>query len=1296
MKSPDKEVERLLEEVSNDPVFKQYAKSFGKSIDLDKLKLYDPRQLIAAARTHEEIIFLSKWLHEEYGGGHSWWTDYHVKRLSLAANPSFYGNDLVTGKGRFAAPMQAVEVVRPGGNPKNLAHRSVQRNLVSHALSYEQLTGQRTAFDIIDNANGTSLKNWTGLSAPALPSNMPKNTIVFDLETTGLLGKQSSIVSLGMSENGVTKGVYANFPQDKTFELFVESKIKPQWQKGVSNLLKSGGAIVSEKQLLESFIFGLESKGDVALMGYNLKSFDIPMLQEVSERYGLSGRLNTALSKTTVIDVAEHAQAYLSRTLGSEYPTWAASEWGTKPLGWQLEAVAKGFGMETAGLAHSAEADVAMTQHIWDKLQAISRGEKVDFHTQNYLAAVKASTGKELLKLKAGMNTLNFAGEILPEERLYQMPFMDYLAEKYPQTAVKGVGQVDHLATQGILEKAKGATSKLEALTSKKIPGVTLGRALSASAAFVGMNMILPGNFWQNSLSVVAFEAARVTASSRGAGGWKGVAIGAGAAAITAVGFNLLSGKDKVSDVEVMKAVGNNEFSKGSDILDTISNLRKAQPRTIEKSGYQGPNPWLNPEYNEAEEVPLYKTMRASKLGVSEEEMYKYMTQEEDIPEFVSATASAGSARHLIEEAKAIASGQAVAAESFLYDPTAQITGHTDITDTEGRPLDYKTVSKKKLEEVRRSGPPEKNIHQLNWYMHMQGASSGVLEYINRENVSDRSSFEVQYNPTMVQEDIAKVQRVRSRVEEEIQAGTLQESLLPKGPSIDTLMTAAEAEKGHAAANISRIGELEAVYQQELDYLESVKSKRGFGSKNAWRDKAAQGGQTWSGKDDAYNTIEGLRHDGIAQHVRHALTDFGSGWLGKIKDFFSTVGRWFKSSSQKNLSPLYGRLSDQKEVLRSAASPIAVDMWKHLGAKGTTAENATQRLESFLAKKNVPVTQTSEEALKRFDTVVAPHLRKLDEQSIVQARKAIKPEESFSIKEALKTFDTETAPRQRQIAEQNIVQTRKVVESGRSHSMVTPSKGYIHLAERDKNVFGLSHEGFEVLHTEKLSRKQFRKETQEDIKTRVKFYAFGGGGIGIDSSKVAHARSQVIKDEAFIGYMQGDDIFKRTKETRLGEISGIRPRSKAELIKEVNTLRTTQSIHRRARESLAYAPELESVDFPESGSLIRYKEIDQFLPRMKKQVREQTASVAEGLYSHKVRQIYEQAPAEAEKLMEKFGLTRGVGNRNLLQEARSTMKRITNFRKISEEAGGVGLRSAHNAGRGHCQSVSNKSSNFNK
>lgn len=44
---------------------------------------------------------------------------------------------------------------------------------------------------------------------------------------------------------------------------------------------------------------------------------------------------------------------------------------------------------------------------------------------------------------------------------------------------------------------------------------------------------------------------------------------------------------------------------------------------------------------------------------------------------------------------------------------------------------------------------------------------------------------------------------------------------------------------------------------------------------------AVKPGEMFSGKDDEYNTIEGLAHGGYAQMMRKQMTDFGSGWMRK-------------------------------------------------------------------------------------------------------------------------------------------------------------------------------------------------------------------------------------------------------------------------------------------------------------------------------------------------------------------------------------------------------------------------------
>jgi serine/threonine protein kinase len=60
----------------------------------------------------------------------------------------------------------------------------------------------------------------------------------------------------------------------------------------------------------------------------------------------------------------------------------------------------------------------------------------------------------------------------------------------------------------------------------------------------------------------------------------------------------------------------------------------------------------------------------------------------------------------------------------------------------------------------------------------------------------------------------------------------------------------------------------------------------------------------FSGKDDNYNTIEGLSHKGITQETRHKITDFGSGYIGllptPIQRLFS-LGIYSKTSLVEKL-----------------------------------------------------------------------------------------------------------------------------------------------------------------------------------------------------------------------------------------------------------------------------------------------------------------------------------------------------------------------------------------------------------
>lgn len=81
----------------------------------------------------------------------------------------------------------------------------------------------------------------------------------------------------------------------------------------------------------------------------------------------------------------------------------------------------------------------------------------------------------------------------------------------------------------------------------------------------------------------------------------------------------------------------------------------------------------------------------------------------------------------------------------------------------------------------------------------------------------------------------------------------------------------------------------------------------------------------FSGFDDAYNIIEGLRHGGSAQAMRRRLTDFGSGWnalrgLVRANETFAqmTGGKGFKqalSSAREGRTLGSGMFGEAREMI---------------------------------------------------------------------------------------------------------------------------------------------------------------------------------------------------------------------------------------------------------------------------------------------------------------------------------------------------------------------------------------------
>lgn len=253
-------------------------------------------------------------------------------------------------------------------------------------------------------------------------------------------------------------------------------------------------------------------------------------------------------------------------------------------------------------------------------------------------------------------------------------------------------------------------------------------------------------------------------------------------------------------------------------------NKDQIQRMTDFGSGYKGPNPQIQPDYNEKKEVYRYELMRASKIGLSESEMYKYMTEEDpETSEYVSASASAGTALHQYQQSLAFKRGTASDYEKLAVNQEHGITGHIDIIDREMGIGDYKTVSSGIFKKIMAEGEA-KPMHraQVQYYLGTMGEDRGFIQYINRANPHQKRTFIVNYNPREYENLISKVERTRARVMEDIEHGRLRKGNLPMTASLETLQED-EGERLSPLEMAEKTQEHQKIFKEEMNYLNSIK-----------------------------------------------------------------------------------------------------------------------------------------------------------------------------------------------------------------------------------------------------------------------------------------------------------------------------------------------------------------------------------------------------------------------------------------------------------------------------------------
>lgn len=457
-----------------------------------------PWRLIADAQTIEELYALGNYFQESGVLQESpIWQLYHEKRIVLAKQPSLFGAG--TGERVYGLPVKPEEFIRNAVfGPRGIG---VHRNLAGQLFTEEQLLG-RTPISI--DRQGM---NYNKFVSERMAKGRPPRWMSFDYETTGLLhqfaykntGSGRGILSLGYQTAAGQKGHFAKkftggfYPGD-----YISDVIIPRTE----SALVGGKAklIQNERTLLRNWMRALGTEDKIArraaraagsktferaaLIGYNIKGFDIPVSEFMAYRYGVSKQYAALMKNRQVIDVAEYARAFLSEKFASRYVGFTAQaieKMNMNPVGWRQEVMAYALGItkrENLGIsAHTAEVDAttshkllkvltrrdgALASRIWEK-----GGEKRYFEALEYFkqklvpmseleAMTKQVGGKTFLDLeRAGMKLPDF---IKTQERLAGKFNLVESARKIslkiptiPPTITSGAWKVSKFAAGGAL-----------------------------------------------------------------------------------------------------------------------------------------------------------------------------------------------------------------------------------------------------------------------------------------------------------------------------------------------------------------------------------------------------------------------------------------------------------------------------------------------------------------------------------------------------------------------------------------------------------------------------------------------------------------------------------------------------------------------------------------------------------------------------------------------------------------------------------------------------------------------------
>lgn len=1074
-------VDALENELGFNPAFKAFRERFIKQLaeNADTLATYSPEQIVSTANTFEELVAMKGYLQERFGNEQNWWNYYHQRRVSLALSPSYYGRN------EFGLPIAPKIFHRGWGSGAQSV--SVQRNLFSKKFSREQLLGQE-AIPKIDFAPRR-------FSPPPITSKF----VSIDIETTGLLrdlarkttGSARGVFSTGIVGQGLsewsqrvlppraeTRWIRGSTDTRPFFGYVIENEIIPRGEKAAALAQTLGHNVyltTSEQEVTERFLTSIKNlPGSTAVLGYNVKGFDIPFMGEMARRYGLTGLFEQAFPKTRqIIDIAESAQGFLSEQLAGKYVGWQESmftEMGMKPRGWTLEAVAAAFDYKPGGIAHTPVEDANMASHVYGVLQDKSKAQRLwDAGGFERYKTVLSEKGADLIPLeefakltetRGGQTFFKPRGDLLSSLAEYEKPVLERLSGSFgsgkytPPAETTAVGEA--LAAAGrrarpFVQKGLNAAKFIgaAAIAGTVLPGEGIGNSLGGAAAVGAWQLTkrgLSGTSMAGSLPAKLLAAGLAFAAAKGVGAamapdyqvvgerlegfpeggiseairrshtdfgspWRGPKISGPVAAAMAAGGLLVGG----GALALALSSSDNKVSVYGQEID---------PRIVEFR-----EEWIQDQENR-KELKAIKDAAYAANAPGEAEDWRV----QDLGGGLARINTEGLS--LVWDDPDTLLLQQPWYKPWKDDVHIRLVGvdapevyHEDQpvpwtrwmpSQPFGEEAKQETINMlegKNLEVVVESDPKARSYGRYLGLIFAEGQE----EPINLELVKRGYAAALPWGESG--SDIYPRQEFLKAEQEAIGQGLGMWSEPYWRKYLDVSSTAGRritftsfADLERLSANYS-LAAAESLMRSDKDY--SSWMGRFIGSRLGLK------GQRFSGKDDAYNTIEGLRHGGWAQETRRSLTDFGSGFMREMIKNRGIIalkqlsGREALSGLGRNLASVAGR----KESFHLWEAMTGIRGWK-------TTEDLAKKSEKFM-KRVLREPPRPPQNILRTAEQVAPTVP----VKIPAALAAAAKEEPLNIAIRMKQFD---ALKELDVKIENLMQ--KVLKEGPSKGLPSPFK----------------------------------------------------------------------------------------------------------------------------------------------------------------------------------------------------------------------------------------------------------------